>query len=281
MEGIIPEVLREEDESFNYNEPILVEDRLRRPKAVSVRAAGGVSNKLGPWTFSLETYANKYILLNDARLEIRWKITRADGSPLVSYRDIVAPLTGLGQSWCKMIELILNGRTFPGSVQDNIAYKSYLETLASNSPTDGRNDQLKPRMWYQDTPGRHGQMGISEITMKEAFIHAVEVGEVNRPVIPALLEADPARDTLWEDVAGITMRPIDADNFAFLPADSALEREHKKLRRRQKLYQDLYTVNTAGSAHVLEDGELPNLGFEKRFSRVIGSNEFDTYSPSK
>ena len=178
-----------DDGNFNYNEKIPVEASQRDGQDLWIRPEGGVVNQAGPFTFTIPPLEDRYIQLNRARLYARCKVTKLDGSPLESWKDICAPVNLLGAAMWERVDVQLNGQPFAGGTTINAGYKALLETMLSYDQ-DGANTHLHTQFYHPDSPGAYFNMRVSEDRVKAAFRDAIVKGQIRGPDIPPYLEPD-------------------------------------------------------------------------------------------
>ena len=187
------DVLAVDDGNFNYGEKVEVEVSQKQGQDYWIRPVGGVVNQAGPFNFTIPPMDDKYIQLNRAQLYVRAKVVRGDGERLNTYSDIVAPVNLLGATMWERVEVQLNGQSFAGGTNINAGYKAYMETQLSYD-TDGANTHLHTQFYHRDSPGRFGNMRVTEDTVRKGFRSAILDGALKKPAIPPHLEPDTNSD---------------------------------------------------------------------------------------
>lgn len=110
------------------------------------------TNSKGPFVFIISPQGDKYIDLPSMRLWFEAKVTKADDTAITD-ADLVAPINLIGQTLFDTINIKIGGQDISTLTNNNVAHKSYVETLLSYSNI-AMKSHLQCSGWYKDTPGQ-------------------------------------------------------------------------------------------------------------------------------
>ena len=269
------------DGAFYYNEAVKVETAQRAYRDYWLRPIGGVVNQEGPHTFIIDGTADQYLQLNNARLEMKLKVMRADGGNLRSAIDIVAPMNLLGPCMWKSIEVRVNDHPFNGASQMNMGHKCFVETMLTYD-TDSANTHLNVQGFMLDSPQQFDNMKIGMETLKRYAIREITRGNFTPPVI----------DDAFKPKQGLEMMdPLGVDTYdevMYFAAsmgvevtDADIAEELRKQVERKKLYAAKFTELYKNQAQKMAatKSHAYNLGYDARYTWTEGSASFDMMSP--
>ena len=269
------------DGAFDYNDRVMVEVSQKESRDFWIRPTGGVVNQRGPFYFTIEPMADRYLQLNRAGLEMSFRVTKADGTACDIYKDIVAPINLLGACFFKTVEISLNDQPFNSASSVNAGLKAYLETLLSYD-SDSRNTHLHSQFFHLDSPLQFDNCKVSSTVVKLGFIREIKSGGIARPDIPPELELTQAEQALVseiDDEDAILHSALDEDKE--FDRTTVLGRAQAKKWERMLLYQKHFNDRVGDLIRDWTDDNVNNLnrGYMARFEITCGSHSFDTYAP--
>jgi len=270
-----------DDGNFDYNETVVVESSQKSCRDFWIRPTGGVVNQQGPFTFTIDAMADRYLHFNSARLEMKVKVTKADGSNLHVWHDVVAPINLLGVTMWETVEVFVNGKPFTGASSVNAGYKGYLETLLSNEAS--ATNHLTTQFFHMDTHDNYNIMRLDKKFAKEHYVMCISSGDIARPILPADIRREAAEGPENEELARAVFLPtIDTEDDAFkiTALDTTEGRRKKALVLRRAVYQqDFRNMCNRIAYAICKPGQTANVGYLDRFTKCSGSTPWDMYSP--
>ena len=109
-------------------------------------------NDEAPIEFGVPGQGEEYIDLPHTLLNIKAKIVKNDGTPLVAADDAsIGPVNNWMYSLFSQVDVYLNQKIV-SPPNNAYAYRAYIENLLSYGP-GAKNSHLTSVMWYKDTPG--------------------------------------------------------------------------------------------------------------------------------
>jgi hypothetical protein len=130
----------------------------------------------GPIEFYVRGIPGKYRDLNNSKIEIKAKITKADGAVLANPdKNLVAASNNLLHTLFQTMELEVNGKlvTDPNT---SYPYRAYIEALV-NTPKNLFDTRMKCQGWEKDTAGK---WDVTDATGDNAGLRAHVVWPVLR-----------------------------------------------------------------------------------------------------
>jgi hypothetical protein len=137
--------------NVNLFEPLDVDKSYVSGQEVTVRATTSISNN-GPYTFTFEPLGTQFIQLWTARMFIKAKVTKEDGSAIAN-TDKVAIVNNFGASYLQNSRVAINGQTFSELSNSHLGQKDMIHTLMSFG-YESLNTHLKAAQFHIDTAGR-------------------------------------------------------------------------------------------------------------------------------
>lgn len=125
-------------------------------------------SKGGPYTFTINPQGNRGLLLNTARLELKVKIVKADGSAMGA-ADLVAPVNNFAGAFTDKVDILLDGSEISALSNTYHSYKHYIETLLSYG-FSAEYSHLQAAGWYLDVPTRYNETAIADATANKGFL---------------------------------------------------------------------------------------------------------------
>lgn len=297
-----------DDGNFRYDDTVHVETSQKSFRDFSIRPLGGVTDQHGPFIFQIDQMVDKYLQLNKARLYVRAKVVRADGTAL-DWSDVVAPLNLLGTTMWKSVEVSLNDQPFSGASAVEAGYKSFMEAALSYDQ-DAAETHLRSQFYFKDDPGKHGSFYYPEKEARKNYM--MQMKDTNHhglypPVIP---EADKSVEKIhrlyphWYDDVSVmehplswtddnkmidpdtgvefVIPPIESEDATIAVSQAEIDDDNARRSRRRKLYRDQFLAladKFGMSQAVTADDTLLNRGFVNRANMCMLSKSFDMYSP--
>ena len=213
-------------------------------------------------------------------------MTLEDGTPLVSYEDLVAPVNLLGAVMWEHVEIHLNDQPFSVASAANAGLKAYLDCLLSYD-FDARHTHLHTQLMEPDTPGQENTHSVANavlrdfmrrrlIDLREAALAGPGLGVNQVGLIPADLGFTAAERA----ALGLVLnRELDVDDDETVAQRLARERRWKEEEDAADTAMNRLLAASYGARAVETTAGSRNLGFEARARLVAFSNLFTLYAP--
>lgn len=119
--------------------------------------------------FVVSGRGEELIDLAHTELHLLVRVTKGDGSALVSEEKVTAPVNNWLHALFSQVEISLNGRRI-SSPSHTYGYRAYIETLLNYGPA-AKKSHLTSRLWYKDTAGKFNDFKTNEgLTKRSMFI---------------------------------------------------------------------------------------------------------------
>ena len=149
-----------------FDKPGILTD-IQRSYTVDYYPVSSVTSS-GPIEFYIPGNSEDYIDLNDIKLYLKIKVTKADGSKIDEAADFVA-LNNLAIASLFQDASLSVGDTQVEGGDMNYAYNGYLKTVSQFTP-EAQNSHMLASGWYKDEAGKFDTKANKGFTKRQAVI---------------------------------------------------------------------------------------------------------------